>query len=251
MDWDRRRYVPFHPPKVTLLIRLADLMTGEGGKAIDRLTDQVGHPREDTTLDTDVRRLGIDLVCVVTHGCHPVEAMDVQEVVHLPIIDVAPEPLPSKAEALGLVRTGEGVLLFDDSLRGERIDPDPLSHHGAPSLLTAKADRVTYLVAAAAQGVFGMHRPGAKSCAQLGGIPLPKVRSAKEAFEPSPQERRSPLRFARRAPLIPSPAETCLWTQAGHDLFRSLGQSRLFMLRGPIPSLHRGGPLQRRVRTEA
>ncbi|KAJ6085952.1 hypothetical protein N7486_010233 [Penicillium sp. IBT 16267x] len=126
-------------------------MTGEGVKVIDRLTDLVGHPREDTTLDTDVRLLGIDLAYVLTHGCHPVEAMDAQEVVHLPITGVAPELLPSRAEALGLVRMGGGVLPLDASLRGERIGPDLLSHHGDLSLLTAKAGRVTYLVAAAAQ----------------------------------------------------------------------------------------------------
>ncbi|KAJ5889727.1 hypothetical protein N7504_010537 [Penicillium tannophilum] len=159
MDWDRRRFDD-----------------RRGGKVIDRLTDQVGRPREDTTLDTDVRLLGIDLVYVVTLGCHLVEAMDVQEVVLLPITGVAPEPLPSRAEVLGLVRTGEGVLLLDDSLRGERIDPDPLFHHGAPSLLTAKDGRVTYLVAAAAQGAIEMHPPGVTICAQFGGLPLPKVR---------------------------------------------------------------------------
>ncbi|KAJ5635438.1 uncharacterized protein N7484_008751 [Penicillium longicatenatum] len=85
-------------------------MTGEGAKVIDLLTDLVGHPREATTPDTDVRLLGIDLAYVVTHGCHPVEAMGVQEVVHLLNTGVAPEPLPSRAEPLGLVRTVGGVL---------------------------------------------------------------------------------------------------------------------------------------------
>ncbi|KAJ5556916.1 hypothetical protein N7494_000831 [Penicillium frequentans] len=192
MDWDRRRFDD-----------------RRGGKVIDRLTDQVGHPREDTTPDTDVRLLGIDLAYVVTLGYHLVEAMDVQEVVLLPITGVAPEPLPSRAEVLGLVRTGEGVLLLDDSLRGERIDPDLLSHHGAPSLLTAKDDRVTYLVAVAAQGAIEMRPPGVKICAQFGGLPLPKARPVREASEPSLRERRSPLSFARRARLIPLPAETC------------------------------------------
>lgn len=222
-------------------------MTGEGGKVIDRLTDQVGHPREDTTLDTDVHLLEIDLAYVVTHGCHPVETMDVQEVVHLPITGVAPEPLPSRAEALGLVRTGEGVLLLDDFLRGETIDLDPLSNHGAPSLPTAKAGLVTYLVAAAAQGASGMHPPGVKICAQLGGTPLLKVRPVREVVELSHQERRSTLRCVRRARLIPSPAETYLRTYSGPDLSRGLGQYRLSMLRGPIPVPHRGDLLQRRV----
>lgn len=219
-------------------------MTGEGEKVIDRLTDQVGHPHEVTTLDTDVRLLGIDPAYVVTLGCHLVEAMDVQEVVLLPITGVAPEPLPSRAEVLGLVHTGEGVLLLDDSLHGEKIDPDPLFHRGVLSLLTAKDGRVTYLVAVAAQGAIEMHPPGVKICAQFGGLLLPKVRSVREASEPSPRERRSPPRFARRARLIPCPAETCPRTQAGPDPFRSLGQLRLSKLRGPIPVLHRGGPLQ-------
>ncbi|KAJ5655627.1 hypothetical protein N7507_007577 [Penicillium longicatenatum] len=146
-------------------------MTGEGAKVIDLLTDLVGHPREATTPDIDVRLLGIDLAYVVTHGCHPVEAMGVQEVVHLLNTGVAPEPLPSRAEPLGLVRTVGGVLPPDGSLRGERTDPDLLYHHGDPSLLTAKADRVIYLVAAAAQGVSGMYPLGFKVCAQPGGIP--------------------------------------------------------------------------------
>ncbi|KAJ6002892.1 hypothetical protein N7451_005439 [Penicillium sp. IBT 35674x] len=149
-------------------------MTGEGGKVIDQLTDQFGHPREVTTLDTGVRLLGIDPAYVVTLGCHLIEAMDVQEVVLLPITGVAPEPLPSRAEVLGLVHTGEGVLL-DDFLHEERIDLDPLFHHGALSLLTAKAGRVTYLVAVAVQGAIEMHPPGVKICAQFGGLPLPKV----------------------------------------------------------------------------
>ncbi|KAJ6005080.1 hypothetical protein N7540_012879 [Penicillium herquei] len=137
-------------------------MTGEGEKVIDLLIDRVDHPHEDLMPGTGAHHLGIDPIYVPIHGCHLLEVMAAQEVAPLLIIDAVPEPLPSRAEVMGLVHTGDVVLLGDFHL-AETTDQGLHPHHGARSLPIAKVVREMYPGVAVAQGAPGSHRQVART----------------------------------------------------------------------------------------
>ncbi|KAJ5714504.1 uncharacterized protein N7483_011685 [Penicillium malachiteum] len=190
MDWDRRRF---------------DDRRGE--KVIDLLTDQVDLPHEGLMPGTGAHHLGIDPTYVPTHGCHLLEAMVAPEVAPLLVIDAVLEPLPSRAEAMGLVHTEDAVLL-DDFHLAETTDQGLHLPHGAQSLPIVKVVREMYPGVAVAQGATGSHHQVARKRA----CPIEMFRSQARLVvieTPAPSRQRPSPTFllAHQAPPIPQSAE--------------------------------------------
>ncbi|KAJ5100178.1 hypothetical protein N7456_006230 [Penicillium angulare] len=147
-------------------------MTGEAGKVIALLTDQVDHHHEDTMreiIETGAHHLEIDLAYAPTHGYHLAEVMDGQGVA-LPTIAVVPGRLPFRAEATGLHHTRDGDPPLDVSHHEETTDQGLLHLHGDRSLHIVRVDPATYLGAAEAQGATGMYRLEARTQASTSKI---------------------------------------------------------------------------------